>query len=319
MHTRKINLLSAIVLTSVLGFGAVGANASATLRLDEPATMRQAQELLQGQEWEQAVEVLRALVKEDPKDAQAQFMLGYALHASGDIDNAILVHKKATKMPAVAPMAFYNLGCAYALKGETTDAFEALNTAIALGVRDVAQFSGDTDLRSLHSDERWAPMLKSIDAITKAESALHFWVGTWDCYDSTTGKLAGKNTLAFRVGNKVIHESWVSSGGQYSGESWNVYNRESNAWEQTWVDTTGNLLHIEAPVDSDEYDGLMFEGKNIATGNKPSLSRMHVRPIEDGRVMQTGFSSKNKGKTWTKQYEFIYVPAGEAFALEAED
>lgn len=312
MHTRTPARLCAIVAGSILALS--GPVASATLLLDAP-TMQEAQAFVQQQDWGKAIEAYRAIVKEQPGNGNAQFMLGYALHASGDLDNAILQHKKAAKMPQVAPMANYNLGCAFALKGMTSEAFEALKRAIDMGVRDADQFKDDPDLRSLRSDERWKPMVESIAKLTQAETALHFWVGEWDCYNTQDGNLGGTNTLSFRVGNKVIHESWTSTGGQFSGESWNVYNRETNAWEQTWVDIGGNRLFITAKCNDDSIEGLMFEGENVTPGAKPTLSRMHVRPVEGGRVLQTGYSSDDGGKTWTQKYELMYVPKGEAYSV----
>ncbi|MDF1808721.1 MAG: tetratricopeptide repeat protein [Phycisphaerales bacterium] len=319
MHTQRINRLGAILVLTAMGLITSSGVAGTAMSFDEPATMQEAGAFVQAESWEEAINAYRSIVKADSSNAQAQFMLGYVLHASGDIDNAIMAHKKATQMPAVASMAFYNLGCAYALKGETNKAFDALGTSIALGTRDEPQFKSDPDLVSLRSDERWEPMVGSIEQLNKAEVALHFWVGSWDCYSSSDGTLSGYNTLSFTVGKNVIHESWVSVGQPYKGESWNTFNRETNEWEQTWVDTTGSLLHISAPAGSNEYEGLMFEGKSIVPGKKPALSRMHVRPIDEGRVLQTGFASSDGGKSWTQQYEFVYVPEGEEFVFESKD
>lgn len=315
MHTGTHNRFRAIVVGALLAISGSAINAATTL--DTP-TMQEAQAHVQQGDWASAISAYRAIVKEQPGNGMAQFMLGYALHLSGDLDNAILQHKKAAKMPQVAAMANYNLGCAYALKGEKDDAFRTLAIAIDMGVRDLGQFRNDADLIALRKDERWDPMLDSITNLSDAESALHFWVGEWDCYSTSTGSLSGTNTLSFRVGNKVIHESWTSSGGQFSGESWNVYNRETNVWEQTWVDTSGNRLFITAKCNDETVEGLMFEGENVAPGAKPQKSRVHVRPVDEGRVMQTGYSSDDGGKTWTQQYEFVYVPRGEAYSQNEE-
>jgi hypothetical protein len=314
MQTRTRTRFQACTVGALLAISGSFAGASMMSSELKPPTMGEAQTLIGQQDWAGAIEAYREIVKAQPNNAQAQFMLGYALHASGDLDNAILQHKKAAKMPTVAGLANYNLGCAYALKDNASDAFKALEKSIALGVRDIAQFKGDADLKSLHKDERWKPLLKSIKDLTAAETALHFWVGQWDCYGATTGTLSGTNTLSFRVGNKVVHESWTTAGGQFSGESWNVYNRDTNSWEQTWVDISGARLFMSAPCNDDSVEGLMFEGENIVPGEKPKKTRMHVRPTENGRVIQTGYTSTNGGKTWTQEYELIYVPKGEAYS-----
>lgn len=323
MHTHRIKSFRAIVVSAVLSAAAASNAATTRVLLDEPPTMQEVTLLLQSQKWAEAIPGLKAIVKDDSANHEALFLLSYALHASGDLDNAILVHKKVIKIPAYAAGGYYNLGCAYALKGDASDAFKALNSAIEMGVRDVAQFKGDEDLKSIQRDERWKPMLETIETLNKAETALHFWVGSWDCYDTTTGKLAGKNTLEFRVGNSVVHESWTSQDKNYAGESWNIYDRGSNTWKQTWIDSAGSLIQMEAALDHEEgdelYEGLMFEGTNTAPGKKATHVRMHVRATEDGHVIQTGFESKNRGKTWKQQYEFEYVPTGEVYTLKAED
>lgn len=322
MHTHRIYSFRAIVVAAVLSASAATNAANTSFTLDEPPTMQEVGVMLQAQNWADAIPALKAIIKEDSTNGQAQFLLSYALHASGDLDKAILAHKKVIKFPEFAAGGYYNLGCAYALKGNTKDAFKALNSAIEMGVRDEEQFKNDDDLKSIRRDEKWKPMLASIEALNIAETALHFWVGSWDCYDTTTGELAGTNTLAFRVGNSVVHESWTSAGIAYSGESWNIYDRDENTWKQTWIDSAGALIQMQAPLDHEEgdetYEGLMFEGTNTSPGKKATHVRMHVRETEDGHVIQTGFTSKNRGKTWKQQYEFEYVPTGEEYAFEEE-
>ncbi len=321
MRTQRTRFQQTILITA-LGLLTATGSVHAEMLLAEPPTMQEAGQLLQEEKWGEAITALRAIIKDDSDNGEALFMLGYALHASGDLDNAILAHKKATKIPEFAAGAFYNLGCAYALKGNASDAFKALDSAIAMGVREKEQFTEDPDLKGLKSDERWRPMLESIEDLNQAETALHFWVGSWDCYDSSTGKLAGNNTIALRVGTGVVHELWISADKTFTGESWNVYNHDTNEWEQTWVDSTGNLLKIEAPIvpeeGAEEFDGLMFQGKNFSPGKKAVYTRMHIRSGKDGHLLQTGFTSKNRGKRWTQSYEYIYVPAGEAFRLETD-
>lgn len=317
MHTPARTRSPRRAMLAAAMLACTAAPLSAAAHLHTP-TMHQAQALVQQGDWGGAVKALRAIVGEHPANASAQFMLAYALHASGDLEKAVIEHKKAAQMPQVAAMANYNLGCAYALMGQTDDAFETLSKAIDMGVRDLNQFRHDGDLNALRKDERWGPMFDSIARLTEAETAMHFWVGEWDCYSTGTGVLAGTNTLAFRVGDKVVHESWASAGDEFAGESWNVYNRKTNTWEQTWVDSLGSRLFIAAKCNDDSVEGLMFEGENVIPGTGPVLTRMHVRPAEGGRVLQTGFVSRDDGQTWSQQYELIYVPKGEAYATSDE-
>ena len=62
----------------------------------------------------------------------------------------------------------------------------------------------------------------------------------------------------------------------------------------------------------------MFVGKafNPTNPDEKTSHKMHVRPIHNGMVRQTGSSSVDDGTTWTVKYDLIYVPKGEAFDLE---
>ena len=204
-------------------------------------------------------EMCREIVAADPSNAQGWFLLGYALHAQGELDEAILMHITATSFPETAPLAYYNLGCAQALRGKTDLAFTALHKAAELGIKNAQQYRGDGDLASLHDDPRWDELLESfapkLTAKSKSESkdakasgvtpdGLHFWVGDWDCYSAKDGKLMGTNSLSFRVDGLVIHEQWESTGGSYMGESWNFFDPIKKAWKQTWVGSGGGVTQF---------------------------------------------------------------------------
>lgn len=301
-------------------------------------TMNDVNQALQQNDFAAMERLCREILDEDSDNAQAVFMLGYALHAQGELDEAVLYHIRATSFPATAPLAYYNLGCAQALKGNSDQAFKALEKAVELGVTNAAQYRGDSDLQSLRTDQRWKGLLDSMQPnLTASSSAdakdskgaskhkasgvtpegLHFWVGEWDCYNAKDGKRAGTNTLSFRVNGLVIHEEWESTGGSYMGESWNFFDPIKKAWKQTWVGSGGGVTQFVADKKTD-VEGVMFVGKafNPTNVHEHPMHKMHVRPIHGGMVRQTGSSSTDDGVTWTVKYDLIYVPKGEAFELE---
>lgn len=55
---------------------------------------------------------------------------------------------------------YYNLACSAALAGDTEAAFQALRDALAHGYDRTAWMSGDEDLKTLHADARWAPLVE---------------------------------------------------------------------------------------------------------------------------------------------------------------
>ena len=86
---------------------------------------------------------------------QRAFQLAYDTQMAGRIDRAMELHKLAAEFENYKGIATYNLGCAWALKGNKENAFAALNDAITFGFDDVGQFQSDKDLNSLRQDERF--------------------------------------------------------------------------------------------------------------------------------------------------------------------
>ncbi|MBL4808667.1 MAG: hypothetical protein JKY43_01240, partial [Phycisphaerales bacterium] len=238
----------------------------------------------------------------------------------------------ATTFEQTAPLGFYNLGCAHALKGNTDQAFMALEKAAQLGIRDSHQYGTDTDLKSLHKDPRWKELMSSMNGPqltaqsapteapkaeqSSADSALHFWVGDWDCYSAKDGKLVGRNVLEFRAGGMAIYERWVSVGDSYAWESWTHFDPRTKTWKQIWTGANGDLAEFESDPEMD-VDGVYFIGSAYQASNgKTEMRRMHLRRIGDGRLRHTGTASYDNGDTWIVKYDLIYVPKGERFELE---
>jgi hypothetical protein len=81
-----------------------------------------------------------------------------SLHGMKQFKLALQYYEKALLMNPVAS-DYYNLGCAAALKGDTSKAFEALNKAADLGFNSRRSYESDTDLETLRSDVRWNDLL----------------------------------------------------------------------------------------------------------------------------------------------------------------
>ena len=99
--------------------------------------------------------------------AQLAFQKAYETHMAGKIDEAIELHKAAAQYESTKVLATYNLGCAWALKGEKDRAFKALNQAVDFGMDDVSQFDGDSDLDSLRDDPRYEEVISRVKAMWK--------------------------------------------------------------------------------------------------------------------------------------------------------
>jgi Flp pilus assembly protein TadD len=115
-----------------------------------------ARALFQAQKYKEAAEAFRVITQKDPKNGEAWFDLGYSLHATGQLDEAITAHAKAAEFPDYRAAALYNLGCAHALQGSADKAFEALNASVDSGFNQLQVLQDDPDLKSLREDPRYA-------------------------------------------------------------------------------------------------------------------------------------------------------------------
>ncbi len=149
------NLVMNVVLGCLLLFvAAAGAQTGEPAPTQVPLVL-QAEELLNSNRAKEAAVVAEKAVTENPGNPHAWFILARACSESGNLDRAIEAGHRAATFPAVRASAFYNLACAYALKGDRTDAFKALTAAKRAGFADRETMLKDPDLVSLRDDPRF--------------------------------------------------------------------------------------------------------------------------------------------------------------------
>ena len=268
----------------------------------------EARQLQQSGDYEGAAKAWRSVAEANPTAAGAWYNLGYSLHASGQLEEAVEAHRKAAGFQPFAANAGYNLACALSLLGREEAALDALHAAVDAGFANVSLMRTDTDLDPLRDSERFRSIAESI--VLPLPRLLHFWIGEWDCYSAKTRKLNGRNDLVARVGDTVIHEIWTPVGGGPGGESWNYFDPASRTWRQHWIDPSGRAFVF---VGTRKEGGILYEGPHLDGKPSPDRRRMFIRPIGDGRVQQTGTRSSDGGKTWSAEYDLVYVPRGEPY------
>ena len=101
-------------------------------RAKDPA-MAEAKDLLGEEKYGEAAAKFEAIAAANPENAKAVLMQGYALHAAGRLDEALVVHERAAKFADIRATALYNAACVHALKGETDKAFATLDESIKAG------------------------------------------------------------------------------------------------------------------------------------------------------------------------------------------
>lgn len=105
-----------------------------------------------------AAKILEAVTERDPTDAQAWRTFGFVSIKLKAFDRAIACYKKSLAIAPDAAPALYNLGVAYALRGDKDLAFDSLGKAKATRKIDMTQSQVDPDLESLRADPRFAAL-----------------------------------------------------------------------------------------------------------------------------------------------------------------
>ncbi|HTE06432.1 MAG TPA: tetratricopeptide repeat protein, partial [Planctomycetota bacterium] len=151
-------------------------------RLAAAQVVSQAVALLNAGRSAEAIPALEKLTQEQPDASQAWFLLGAALHTSGQLDRALVAHTRAATFPDVRASALYNVACVHALQGRTNEAIATLKTALAdpNGPQLRAQMLADSDLQSLRGDPRWLELVAPAAAgkpFREDVKVLHVWHG----------------------------------------------------------------------------------------------------------------------------------------------
>jgi Flp pilus assembly protein TadD len=151
----------------------------------DPA-MADAKAAIEKKDWDGAIAKLSAITESQPDNAKAAMLHGYALHAAGRLDEALVMHQKAAGFADMKAVALYNIACVHALKGDKEKAFAALDESVKAGFGKAEYFETDTDLASLRSDARFAGMVQAAKANPQTAKKEH------TCDHEKSGKKANK-------------------------------------------------------------------------------------------------------------------------------
>ncbi len=95
---------------------------------------------------------------------RTSFYMTRGLFAAGRYADAETVLTVAAKIKNNRPDVWYNLACARARIGRTTDATTALRRAVECGYRDFEHMEGDADLASLHGEQGYQQIVARLRA-----------------------------------------------------------------------------------------------------------------------------------------------------------
>jgi hypothetical protein len=137
-------------------------------------------------------------------------------------------------------------------------------------------------------------------------SELDFWLGEWDARGANVPADRPPNSSVITKvhGGCVILETWKSP--NYSGQSFNIYDRTRGKWHQTWVDSGGGLQEFWGSLKDGNmvYEGTAPPAKGQTVGERTRMTFFNLAP---GKVRQLVERSSDGGKTWKVQYDFAYT------------
>ncbi len=271
------------------------------------ALAEEADKFFQAKDWPKAMKVYERLTKQEPANFLAWNRLGSMLHGLARYDEATKAYEQALAINSSSPIPKYNLACAYTRMNEKDKAFALLNQIASTGVFRAEQLSSDEDLASLREDPRFADVLVTARKNSQPCTAspefrqLDFWIGEWDVQSS--GQPVGKSSVQLILGDCVIFENWTGGLGM-NGKSFNLYDATRTKWQQTWVSDRGGITEFVGEFKENKME--YFTEVTGADGSK-SLRRMTLFNLGPDRVRQLSEATADGGKTWTTQYDFIYL------------
>jgi hypothetical protein len=145
----------------------------------------------------------------------------------------------------------------------------------------------------------------SSDVTAGPEHDFDFWIGEWEVF-GPQGRAVGTSSITGLFGTGALAEHWRGAGG-VEGRSLNAYDRDRGHWHQTWLDSTGGVLHLDGGL----VDGAMVLEGLAAGGDpaEPELQRITWTPGPDG-VRQHWETSADAGTSWTTVFDGHYRPRG---------
>lgn len=143
----------------------------------------------------------------------------------------------------------------------------------------------------------------SCPCCTEEYRQFDFWVGEWEAF--TAKGLAGTNSIVIMEDSCIIQENWKSAGGNYTGTSYNFYDRTDKKWKQVWIDNQGGSLELSGNF-TDGKMVLQSDKKYNAKNKVNYIDRITWTPNEDGTVRQHWQRTTDGEKNWTDIFDGTY-------------
>ena len=277
----------------------------------EPAS--RANEAFVAGNWAVASAAYSALIRSSPESGLFRFRLGLALVRLGRPAEALPLLDKAEALGFAATQVAFRKACAQACLGHPDAAFQELDRAARAGFGLVSLLESDPDLAVLHAfGARWKAAVEAADRNARPclydprYRQLDFWVGVWDVRPNGApeSQPPASNVITKEHDGCVIHESWTAPAS--TGQSFNIYDISTGRWNQTWVDNSGGLHEYKGGLQGANM--VYFADLAPPPGQAARVpTRLTFFNEGENRVRQLSEATADGGKTWTVNYDLIYM------------
>jgi hypothetical protein len=265
-------------------------------------------------DWSRAAELYRAVVQVHPDQASSWARLGRSLREAGRAREALPALQKAEQLGFFPPLMQYQRALAHAHLGEKDAALALLKPLVDQQFGPPPGFPAVNADPAVAKDPRFQELAAKFAALTAPCAQpgspwrqFDFWVGSWDVYDRS-GNLAGQSRIERILGDCVVLENWK---GTSEGKSWNTWNPARKRWEQSWVDSSASPVFFTGQL---ENGVMVYHSDQPQPDGKPYERRLTFTPLPGKRVRQFSQGTSDGGKSWSTEYDLIYVAQGAPFS-----
>jgi hypothetical protein len=273
-----------------------------------------ANQAFEKKEWDRAAELYRGVVQSHPDQASSWARLGRSLLAAGRAKEALPALQKAEQLGFLPPLMQYQRALAHAHLGEKDAALALLQPLVAQEFGPPPGFAAVDADPAVASDARFKELAVKFAAFSapcaqpgSPYRQFDFWVGSWDVYDRAGNKV-GQSRIERILADCVVLENWKGTG---EGKSWNTWNPARKRWEQSWVDSSATPVFFTGQL---EQGVMVYHSDQPQPDGKPYERRLTFTPLPGHRVRQFSQGTEDGGKTWSTEYDLIYVAQGAPFS-----
>ncbi|GLX78438.1 hypothetical protein tinsulaeT_17780 [Thalassotalea insulae] len=130
--------------------------------------------------------------------------------------------------------------------------------------------------------------------------AFDFWLGQWQVTTTKDNIVRTSKISQINDGCTILEEYSTPSG--YTGKSFNIYDKNSGKWHQTWTDNSGLLLILTG----NRVANQMILSGSLEQNGETVMQRIIWTANKDGSVRQHWQTKKPNEDNWQDAFDGLY-------------